>query len=80
MLHSALQCKKKNESGMVKAHFITMIRGFTCCSVLLGLRVSNGLNGYECKYSLVGQGVVGASLKGQTALAEYMTAMTDCGG
>lgn len=44
---------------MVKAHFIIMVTS----SVVLGSRVSNGLNGCECKYSVVGQGVAGASFK-----------------
>lgn len=64
MFHRALECKMKNGSGVVKAHFIAMATSSACSSVVLGSRVSNGLNGCECKYSVSRQGVAGASLKG----------------
>ncbi len=63
----------KNGSGVVKAHFNAMVTSLACSSVVLGLRVSNGLNGCECKYSVVGQGV------GRGAVVEQ-TDMTDHGG
>lgn len=64
MLHSALESKMKNGSGAGKAHFIAMVTSLACSSVVLGLRVSNRLNGCECKYSVVGQGVAGAASQG----------------
>lgn len=58
---------------MVKAHFIVMVTS----SVVLGLRVSNELNGCECKYTEVGLGVAGASSKGRAVVGQ--ASMRDCG-
>lgn len=79
MLHSALEFKMKNGSGAVKEHFIAMVTTLACSSVVLSLRVSDGLNGCECKYSVVRQGVAGASVEGRVAVVEQ-TDVTDRGG
>lgn len=60
MLHRALEWKMKNGSGAVKAHLISLVTSSACSSVVLDLRVSNGLNGCECKYSVVGPSIAAA--------------------
>ena len=54
----------KDGSGVVKAHFIPMVTSLTCSSVVLVLRVSDGLNGCECKHKCGESGVAGAKLEG----------------
>lgn len=71
MLYSALECKMKKGSGRIGKRTLHR-HGLACSSVVFGLRVSNGLNGCECKYR--------ASLKGRAAVVEYLTDMTDCSG
>lgn len=69
----------KNGSGAVKEHFIAMVTTLACHSVVLGLRVSDGLNGCECKYSVVGQGVAGASVEGRAVVVGKSLADTTRG-
>lgn len=66
----------KDGLGVVKAHFIPMVTRLTCSSVVLVLRVSDGLNGCECKHNVVNQGVAGENL----GAVVQKTDMTDCAG